>query len=655
MGQSELQFKPRCLLTPIVQFNLESPDSDLFTRDAKELYKSISRQRPPPFELEVVLCIPQLSPNQAVVCLPPASSSVRQPLEPTPDLIVLEVWSVHLSGAENPGVTPPPIYKHGMALFRSIYTLLRTLPAWALYKRIRRRILAHSSALSISLRLRPRSSPSSSQSSGSVPSQSLYYPPAHCYPAHKTLELNQQPAPSLSPIQILTQDFPAVQLPPGALTFSVTYLTNPCFEIDELESVLSSRFTSYDVGGEFVPTLVNKSSSKTTSSRRLSGNSDSGENSPPRPGAAQCPGADTKGSPTMRSSTVSAKEANETIAERFILPSKAGVNAMGISPKDPLARLRRESISGGLYHHPIATSPSPTNSPRQRKLSLNSSTSSSIVSQGPFFTANPTTPSVITNPIMTAITSPTTTSTSPLPIRRPNLNPFKSNTISSPSSSSPSVSLRSNTQIPPPTKPVTIVGGGLSAHAPPSSALAGQPLSISSTQSNVHLRRGSIGGSLPPPSPIISQLGERESKMTPLSTISAEHAVFPSSEGGGPSSPVPVPPPTRKRYSSSFEHRYLGNLGSNASGNALVGGSSGKVSTVETGGTGIAVAANGSENAEGSTGAQRPGTPDIGKPASCLVSSCHPRTDTFAIIIVISSYEPRRRRYFHVCSGNRHS
>jgi len=108
--------------------------------------------------------------------------------------------------------------------------------------------------------------------------------------------------------------------------------------------------------------------------------------------------------------------------------------------------------------------------------------------------------------------------------------------------------------------------------------------------------------------------------MTPLSTISAEHAVFPSGEGGGSSSPVPVPPPTRKRYSSSFEHRYVGNLGSNASGNALVGGSNGKVSTVETG---ITVAANGSENAEGSTGAQRPGTPDIGKPASCLVFSCH--------------------------------
>ena len=118
---------------------------------------------------------------------------------------------------------------------------------------------------------------------------------------------------------------------------------------------------------------------------------------------------------------------------------------------------------------------------------------------------------------------------------------------------------------------------------------------------------------------------------------------------------MPVPPPTRKRYSSSFEHRYVGNLGSNASGNALVGGSSGKVSTVETGGTGITAATNGSENAEGSTGAQRPGTPDIGKPASCLVSSCHSRTDTFAIIIVISSYEPRRRRYIHVCSGNRHS
>ncbi|KXN81971.1 Autophagy-related protein 13 [Leucoagaricus sp. SymC.cos] len=498
-------------------FNLESPDSDLFTKDARDLYKYITRHKPPPFELEVVLCIPELAQNQAVVYLPPSSSApTRQPLEPTPELIVLEVWTVTLSGVENAGVTPPPIYKHGMALFRSIYTLLRTLPTWALYKRIRRRS-SRAGSFSISLRLRPPSSPHPS-----------------LYNATNTLEFHQNPIATLAPIPTLTQDFPPVQLPPGTLTFSVTYLTTPCFEIDELESVLSSRFISDDVmnaGEGFVPTLLNKSSSRVPPGSR--------GHSPPGPTYGPFPGQ-------TKSPLVMHKEPSENIAERFILPSKGGVpGGVSGSPKDPLARLRKESISVNPN-----TAPSPTSSPRQRKLSLTSqsSPSSSIISQGPFLTSSTALPHSST----TATPGTTTTTTSsPLPIRRPNLNPFKTNTISSPSNSSPSVSLRTGGGISNPTSLAGATGppppSPLSTNAPPPSTLAGgQPSSVSSTHSGHSHGQGGGGG------------------------------------GGGPSSPVPVP--TRKRYSSSFGHRYAGSIGSNASGGT--GGGTGT-----TTGTAVAAAA----------------------------------------------------------------
>lgn len=535
-----------------------------------------------------------------------------------------------LSSIETPGVaTPPPmIYKHGMALFRSIYTLLRTLPAWGLHKRIRRRT-QRAGALSISLRLRPPSSPRHSASS------------------YRTLEFQQRPAPPLSPIPTQTQDFPPVQLPPGTLTFSVTYLATPSFEIDELESVLSSRFISDDVGGElahaegFVPTLMNKSSSTTASRVPHGSGAGSRGNSPPGPGMVYAPG---RGSAATRSPMAIHKEPSESIAERFILPAKTSVppgGGISGSPRDPLARLRKESVSA---HPPHNTTPSPTNSPRQRKLSLNSSSpSSSIVSQGPFLTGSMNVPPpTTTTGSTTAMTGATTAS--PLPIRRPNLNPFKTNTISSPSNSSPSISLRTGGNpsslsnptnlAPAPTGPPP---SPLSAHAPPPSTLGGQPSSDSSIQSNTHLRHGSIGSGRPPPSPILPPgypISERERRMSSLSTMSiGERTPFPAGttsttggEGGAgpsPSSPVPVPPPTRKRYSSSFGRRYAGSVGSNASGGAVAGAATGgpAVATGATGVGGGTASGPGSDGTSGvagiAPGIQRPGTPEVlGKPVS---------------------------------------
>ena len=51
----------------------------------------------------------------------------------------------------------PTIYKHGIPLFRSVYSLLRVLPVWKLYKRLKRRTggINRNGHLAISLRVRP--------------------------------------------------------------------------------------------------------------------------------------------------------------------------------------------------------------------------------------------------------------------------------------------------------------------------------------------------------------------------------------------------------------------------------------------------------------------------------------------------------------------
>lgn len=92
----------------------------------------------------MLLCIPELTPNQVLAYISPDSS--RAPVDPTPKYILLESWTIDFAphqvqyryGEERPEVAPPTIYKHGISLFRSIFTLLRILPAWKLARRLRR-------------------------------------------------------------------------------------------------------------------------------------------------------------------------------------------------------------------------------------------------------------------------------------------------------------------------------------------------------------------------------------------------------------------------------------------------------------------------------------------------------------------------------------
>ena len=98
----------------------------------------------------MLLTIPELTQNQALVYLSPDSSRIR--ISPTPRHVLLESFILDLVPHPNPAeVALPTIYKHGIPLFRSLYTLLHILPAWKLHKRLRRRAGA---GLGITLKVR---------------------------------------------------------------------------------------------------------------------------------------------------------------------------------------------------------------------------------------------------------------------------------------------------------------------------------------------------------------------------------------------------------------------------------------------------------------------------------------------------------------------
>jgi hypothetical protein len=108
----------------------------------------------------VLLSVPDLSANQVLVCRGADSSRLR--IEPTPQFILLESWSVQFTprqegSGSDADLGLSTVYKHGIGLFRSIYTLLRVLPTWKLHKRLRRRGAVPSNRnanLNIELRVR---------------------------------------------------------------------------------------------------------------------------------------------------------------------------------------------------------------------------------------------------------------------------------------------------------------------------------------------------------------------------------------------------------------------------------------------------------------------------------------------------------------------
>ncbi|KAF8182098.1 hypothetical protein BJ912DRAFT_1061917 [Pholiota molesta] len=119
-------------------FNLETPDCDLFTNDARMPYRAISLAPAPGplvLDIQVLLVVPELPNDQVLVYAVPDMPSVK--VEPARRFILLEAWTLGWTSTTD-----------------SLFSLLRVLPAWKLYKRLKRRTggINRNGKLSIQLR-----------------------------------------------------------------------------------------------------------------------------------------------------------------------------------------------------------------------------------------------------------------------------------------------------------------------------------------------------------------------------------------------------------------------------------------------------------------------------------------------------------------------
>ncbi|KAG5637409.1 hypothetical protein H0H81_004667 [Sphagnurus paluster] len=480
-------------------FNLETPDSELFTKEEREPYKAISlAMPPPPLEIQVLLTIPELTHNQVLVHISPDSSRVR--IHPTPRFVLLESFVLDFTAGDAPADVPlPTIYKNGIPLFRSLYTLLRILPTWKLHKRLRRRV-GGGPSLGITLRVRNGHDPD---------------------------------VLSLANSDSQTHTFPPVPHPMGSLALSATYLSSPTFQLDELESLLSSRFFSLDQR-PFTPTLA-KNQLRSSASSTSASASASPPRSPPRAirtslsstsGTTGIPlplPADRQG-PATTSSLPRSSLANRP-PQHQPRPSLSGASA---ARQPPLSlATSRAAISSGTGA--TVTSPSGLSATRAQILRQEHQQDQHIASS-----------SSSLSPSNSLYTSNITTATQDVPTaRRPQYPfPFKSNTVSA--ASSPGTTL-------------------------PSSLGSGIPSSLTERLALYERERG-ISGPVIPDVPLSHSNSPHagavplpsHARHTSLSRRSSLHHSpdDPAVSASASASASPSGSAPRKRYSSSFGHRY---------------------------------------------------------------------------------------------------
>ncbi|KAL1739721.1 autophagy-related protein 13-domain-containing protein [Schizophyllum fasciatum] len=524
-------------------FNLDLPDSEVLTREDRERYKAVSiPPHPPPLELQVLLTVPP-APNQALVYAPADAPRVR--VEPAPRAVVLESWVLTFvpRGELDPDLPAATTYKHGISLFRSVFSLLRLLPSWRLSKKLRRR----GNGLGVQLRVKPPGPEAAGMSASGA--------------WDGIMGMHMSPSPSSSPLASSTHTFAPIPHAAGLFSLSVTYLSAPEFSLESLESLLSSRFLSE--GPDFVPTLRKNQQRDTvggsSGSLGLGSTRAPLTKSPPRdiplsgrsPPHTSSPLARSpprQAAPLPRSRTSSLASASASLRSHADPPSLA-------------ARLRRESGTG-------RASPDSPYSAR-----------------------------AATAPVPDPNTSPLPIGTATAPAR-PSINPFKSGTVSE------------------------SLGGGAGSLGGVAGSLGNSP--------GLASRRQAPMSSKPfppaqfPPSPSASTRGPPSPSLrgpsSPLPSPSLRAA--PSPPGSRPASPLDRerrvselgapearPVATRKRYSSSFGHRYeaAGSVGSGRGVGVPSSFGSGRPGSIGSGQPGSAGSGLGRAGSTGS-GPGRPGS-----------------------------------------------
>ena len=225
----------------------------MLANDLQEWKRPDLTQSPPgPLVIEIYVDTSQLASNQALVfmdddgkrwdvadALPSSATSSPRVMKNGARYceVVLERWTIELgdpseytSAELNDAL--PNVYKKGVVLFRSLYTYLRFLPTWRLYKRLGRQSGSHQ-ALKLKFRIRQGQSLARGQK------DSLFAPLC--------------PQDQDNPDEITERhEFDHLLCPGGALRIRSVFRASASFGIADSESLLSSRFLGQDEG---IPTL----------------------------------------------------------------------------------------------------------------------------------------------------------------------------------------------------------------------------------------------------------------------------------------------------------------------------------------------------------------------------------------------------------------
>ncbi|KAG0342077.1 autophagy protein 13 [Podila horticola] len=237
-------------------FNLELEDLDIYKDDAKFWRATAITESPPTMLVELMLDTSELSHNQMLVLVDETnrknrvdigSSIASTPGQPrTRRNIILESWSLTLGNTPpDPVPEPPVVYKKSIIFFRSLFAYMRLLPAYQLYRRLRKQ----SHSLKIGFRV----------SRGQTPEDSMLQEPEI---GMEVPLIEGETRPMISEYR-----FGQVETPVGAFSLKVTYRSNCDFHVDESEAVLSSRFIDMDEN-YFTPTIVTHSQESVKSRRQ---------------------------------------------------------------------------------------------------------------------------------------------------------------------------------------------------------------------------------------------------------------------------------------------------------------------------------------------------------------------------------------------------
>ncbi|KAI9289658.1 autophagy-related protein 13-domain-containing protein [Umbelopsis sp. AD052] len=224
-------------------FNLVTEDLDVLKEDLKFWRTQAinpSGEEPPPMKIDIFLDVSELSQNQILVVVDEtlrrnridlASSATSSGSRTTVDKILLESWTLTLNHPiPDFSVDLPNLYKRSIVFFRSLHSYVRLLPAYNLYRRLRK--YGNISQL----RLGYRMVSVDTEQSGEI-----------------GIDVSIVEHDARSPTK--AYEFADIMTPLGHFNLKVEYRRNCDFQVDDMERDLSARFIDMDEH-YFTPTMA---------------------------------------------------------------------------------------------------------------------------------------------------------------------------------------------------------------------------------------------------------------------------------------------------------------------------------------------------------------------------------------------------------------